>query len=240
MKKVLILVGISILLLVLDFFGGLNWLKGGLSLAMGWRSNFYSLLIDKHEPGISQELADCRAEVIGLREENEQARRLLEANLKPETKIDLGKIISLGSNEVIIFLEDAQKIEKGTSVVSGPFLVGKVNKIYKNNLKANLLVSPEIKVPVKIWPSQSIENGDDNLIGEGILTSDGQYLYVKEILDSYQIEKGNWIGAIVESGDLFWIGKIEEIFPTEDKVFQEVRISWGVDLSKLMTLGIVK
>lgn len=242
MKKALIVIIISLGFLILNYFGLLNWLKGGLSLAMGWRSNFYSSIIDSQDDLglLADQLGDCQAELARLEEENYQARRLLSAKLKPETKFELAKILSLGNQELIILLDNSERIEKQASVVSGPFLVGKINEVYGRSAKVDLLLSSKIKLPVKIWSSQNDVELEKNLIGEGILSSDGQNLYVKEILDKQPVIPGNWVGAVVETGDIFWIGKIEEVFPTEDKIFQEVRLSWAVDLSKLITLGVVK
>ncbi len=242
MKKILIIILISFGFLTFNYFGMLNWLKGGLSLAMGWRDNLYSSLISgQDDPGLlSDQLGQCQAELVSLKEENIQVRRLLGAQVRPETRFELAKILSLGNQELIIFLDNSEEIENQASVVSGPFLVGKIDEIYGKNAKVNLLLSTKTKLPVKIWSTQDILESETNLVGEGILSSDGQNLYVKEILDKQPVVPGNWVGAVIETGDIFWIGKIEEVFPTEDKVFQEVRLSWSVDLSKLITLGVIK
>ncbi len=239
MKKVLVIIMISFLVLGLNYLGFLNWAKGGMSRIMGWRSNLYSSIINEQEEINEDQLAECKANLISLEEEIKQSRRLLGASTKPETKFELAKISSVGSDELVLILESSNLIENSASVVSGPFLVGKIVEVYGRNGKTKLLTSPETKIPVKIWSDQNVTQNTE-IIGEGILTSDGRNLYVDEILESQSVEQGNWVGEVIESGDIFWIGKVEEVFPSEDKIFQQAKINWAVDLSKIITVGVIK
>lgn len=241
MKKLAVVIGLSLAVFGLDYFGLLNWVKGGFSRIVGWRSSLYRALIDQSdEDKVGQQLAECQADLVELKEENAQSRRLLGTKTKPETKFELAEIISLGSGEMTVSLKLPDLVDQSASVVSGPFLVGNMAEIYGKTGRVMLLDSPGTQFPVKIWENQTSSASGVEPVGEGILSSDGQNLYVKEILDSQPIEIGSWVGAVVESGDIFWIGQVEEIFPSEDKIFQEVRISWGVDLSKIITVGVVK
>lgn len=248
MKKVGLFILVGLGLLILNHFGFLNWLKGGLSRVFGWRNKVYSSLIGKNccrecpreFPTLDQRLSKCQAKLVKLEDENQQARRLLGTKTKPETKFELAKIISMGDQKMILSLESFGLVNESASVVSGPFLVGKVNDVFGKSAKVKLLISSQTKLPVKIWPDQNLSNAESEIIGEGILTSDGQNLYVEEILDSQPVEEGNWVGAVVESGDVFWVGKVKEVFPSEDKIFQKVRVSWAVDLTKLITVGVIK
>ncbi len=242
MKKIVIFILFSFLLLGLNYLGWLDWLKDEMSLIMGWRSGLYSSLTAGGEKTdtLDKQLAGCLADLAELKDENRQARRLLGAETKPETNFDLAKIISVGRDQAIVSLEYPDLIEVSASVVSGPFYLGKIAEIFGKTAKVNLLISPQTKLPVKIWPDQTTSAGESEIIGEGILVSENKNLYVEEILDKQKVAVGNWVGVIVESGDIFWIGKISQVFPSEDKIFQKVKIDWAVDLSPMVTVGVIK
>ncbi len=240
MKKFLFLIGISFSLLILNHFGLMNWAKGGIGWVTGWRKNIYKPLISGEKDGLSEDLAECRADLIELNEENEQARRLLGTKAKPETSFELAKIISVGSGEAIVNLDFPETVELNASVVSGPFLLGKVKKVFGPSAKVELLTSSQSKLPVRIWENQENPDSDSEIRGEGVLVSDGQSLFVEEILDKDSVEAGNWVGAVIETGDIFWIGKIESVAPSEDNIFQKARLKWAVDLQELVTVGVVK
>ncbi len=239
MKKVISIVAISLFILGLNYFGLLNWLKGGFSRIMGWKSRIYSGLITEDEETVKNQLGECQADLIELEEENKESRRLLGTKTKPETKFELAKISSVGNEQAVVYVENPGEIKEPAAVVSGPYLVGRVDQVVGKTAKIELLISPKTRLPVKIWPNQTseVESGST---GEGILVSDGQNFYVNEILDSQEVKEGYWVGAVIESGDLFWVGKIEEVFPSEDKIFQQAKVSWAVDLTEIITVAIIK
>jgi len=237
MKKIISIVAVCVFILVLNYFGLLNWLKGGFGRVMGWKSRVYSSLITEEEEAVENQLGECRANMIEIEEENKESRRLLGAKTKPETKFELAKLSSVGNEDAVAYVEYPGEVKESASVVSGPFLVGKVNQVVGKTAKIELLISPKTRLAVKIWHSQ--DNLDTELVGEGILVSDGQNFYINEVLDSQEIKEDYWVGAVVESGDLFWIGKIEEVIPSEDKIFQQAKVSWAVDLTEIITVYIV-
>jgi cell shape-determining protein MreC len=238
MKKIISIAAVCIFILILNYFGMFNWLKGGFGRIMGWKSRVYSSLITEQEETIEDQLAKCRADLIEIKDENKESRRLLGAKTKPETKFELAKLSSVGNEEAVAYVEYPGEIQESASVVSGQFLMGRVNQIVGKSAKIELLISSKTRLPVKIWPSQ--DNMRSEAVGEGILVSDGQNFYVNEILDSQEVKEDYWVGAIIESGDLFWIGKIEEVIPSEDKIFQQAKISWAVDLTEIITVAIIK
>jgi cell shape-determining protein MreC len=240
MKKTVILIAFSLSLFILNNFGLMNWAKGGIGWVTGWRANIYKPLISGEKDDLSRDLAECRGNLIELNEENEQARRLLGTKTKPETSFELAKIVSIGSGEAILNLEYPESVEVNDSVVSGTFLLGRVNEVFGPSARVELLISPQSKLPVKIWQNQENSSSASKIRGEGVLISDGKSLFVEEILDKDSVETGDWVGAVIETGDIFWIGKIESVDPSEDNIFKKARVKWGVNLKKLFAVGVVK
>ncbi len=191
---------------------------------------------------LDQKLAECQAEQLKLREENENARRLLGTKVKPDTKFHLLKVIAFQPELVLLSNQENIDLEVDSFVVSGSFLVGKLSQVQGRINQARLLSHPEIHLPVKIWSANPLENGNSQVVSQGILKGRSEEpgnLLVGDVLLKDQVEINSWVGAVGSTGDIFLIGQVEEIFPSKDKVFETLTVNWAVEPKKLLTVGIV-
>lgn len=205
------------------------------------RENIYQKMIvpiDELEQ-VKKEMFSLKAKVLELEEENVQARRLLEAGIKPTTAIILGKVVGLSDSEMLVVTGD-KETAKGAFVITEKLLVGIVYESAGKLAKIQLLSSFDLKLPVKIWQSEILAKTDGLPLAEGILSSREGKVWIKDIMASAKLREDDVVGAISGNGDIFLVGKIKEIFPSKDKVFQEVEIEWIMDPKKLITVGIVK
>lgn len=236
-----------VLILGLAFFlfdqiGAFNWLRKRFDFfSLKLREKTFQKIIGPEEEleKLRKELVSCRTNVFELKEENVQARRLLDAGVSPEKEVILGKLVGGNDSQVLIFLAGQSRPEKGASVISGRILVGRVKEITGQMARVALLSSREEKTPVKIWASEAEAGKEDSVLAEGILLVENKALLIKEILMSEKIEPGNLAGAVSEQGEVFLIGEVTQVFPSKDKIFQEAEVEWLVNPKKLLTVGIV-
>ena len=242
-KKWLQVLAIGLFLLILDRLGGLDPVKSG----FGWLSGAVRARIyqQKTTPSIGEEklrkeISSCQARVLELEEENFRARKLLGAAIKPKTKLALGKVIGVNDSQAALYVNNRDGIKTGASVVTGRILLGRVRITAGRTARADFLNASEFKIPVKIWLTRQLAEKNGPCLAEGILVGKGENLVVKEILAAEKVADGDWVGAVVESGDVFLIGKIKKVFPSEDKVFQEAMVDWLANPKELLTVGIIK
>ncbi len=208
------------------------------------RAEVYNWLnpVQEKSEGIEKELARCQAQILQLQEENKRARELLGTEVKPDTKFHLLKIIAFQPETIILSNQKNIDFDIGDFIVSGAFLVGKINKVQGRVNQARLLSHPEVNLPVKIWSSHPMENDHPEVKSQGILKGRAESqgdLIVKDVLFKDKVEKGDWVGAVSSSGDIFLVGQVKEIEASKDKVFETLTISWSVEPKKLLTVGIV-
>lgn len=234
---------LSLAILILDQLGWLDWPKGKLIRWTGrLRESGYQKIANSSdsEEKIETQLLSCQTEILALREENDRLRRLLGAGIKPETKLVSARVIGANQSWLMVALTGQNGINKDASVVRERILLGRVDRVEGNLALVRLLTHPELKIPVKIWLRKELAEKGELDLAEGILTSRGGQLVVKEILAKEKIVPGYWVGAVVESGDVFLVGSITKVYPSKDKVFQEAELEWAINPRKLLTVAIVK
>lgn len=244
-RKLILAVLVLILFLIGSRFGWWQGLKQSFHfLTYRTRESVYTWLnkSEENKETLEQELAQCQAQVLDLKEENDRARRLLGTQVKPDTKFHLLKIIAFQPETILLSNQKNIDLDIGNFVVSGPFLIGKISQVQGNVNQARLLSHPNIDLPVKIWSSNPVENSSFEVKSQGILKGRGESareLVVEDVLFKDQVEKDNWVGAVSSTGDIFLIGQVKEIKTSQDKVFETLTINWSVEPKKLLTVGIV-
>lgn len=234
---------LSLLILLLDQAGWLTTLKIKLSsLTAGWREKTYQKIVRPlgKEERLRNQLASCEAEKLVLEEENLRLRKLLGAGVKPETQFALARVVAASQTHLLVVLFNAIGVKSGASVVKEKIFLGRIERREGNEARVLLLTSPQLKVPVKIWPHQRAAERGESSLAQGILTAQGGSLIVAEILASEKIAPGNWVGTVVESGDFFLIGPIKKVYPSKDKVFQQAEVEWLIKPRQLLTVAIIK
>lgn len=234
---------IALLIFFLDKFNVLDGPKRGISdLLLSIREKSYQRIVlpDDQNEKFKRELLICQAEILGLKEENAKMRKMLDAGLKPELSVILAKVIAFSNNNLIVAVGSDEKVKTKASAVVDRIFLGQTAGKIGNSIKVTLITSPETKIPVKIWISQEEAGARKPSFAEGILVSDGVNLLVKEILVSQKVGKGDFVGVVAEKGEIFFVGRIEEIKESDDKIFQEAKVDWLADPKSLLTIGIIK
>jgi len=185
------------------------------------------------------QLTSCQAALADLQEENWQLRRLLGAGIKPKTQLIPGRVVAANDRRLILALTSDRSVASRAAVVKDRFLVGYLGRRQGLAAAVQLLTDPEFRLPVKIWLRRQLAEQGQPSLAEGLLQG-GEPILVKEILASEKIQPGYWVATVVETGDLFLIGQIKKVYPSEDKVFQEAEVEWMINPKELLTVGIIK
>jgi len=242
-QKLSLAVLISLFLLILDSFDLFDGAKRVVVRFLGERKEgAYQKIIGPTEEKerLKRKLASCQAEVLELKEENFRSRRLLDAGFKPETGVVLAKVVSSGSDSLIIRVSGEETIKKGASVVVDRVVLGRIEETDGINAKVLLLNSPKIKIPAKIWLSEADLKKNGPALAEGVLVGNGRGVLVKEVLASERVKENDFVGLVIETGEVFLVGKAKKVSPAGDKIFQEVEVAWLADPKSLLTVGVIR
>lgn len=173
------------------------------------------------------------------KKENENLRQQL--GLIPRSKFDLESSFTIG--------QDPQKlgswitIDKGSFsgiqigmpvIVSDGILIGRVDEVFGNSARVNLLTSPSSSVSVT-----DLESGAKGIVrGEFGLGVTMDMVSQTDILNNGDSIVTSGLGGDIPKGLL--IGKVQSFSPTEDKLFQQAVISPRVKYSNLDVVFAIK
>jgi len=238
--KLIVLIAAAGLIFLLDKNGFLSLFKKGFNFFSGnvkntIRKNLITPVSEDEKT--KKELDKCLTENFLLGEENQKVRKMLEAGIKPTTKITLGKIIGVNKNQLLVVFDASdKKPQKGDFVIDEKNLIGIIEEAKENTVYISSLSSEKTKLPVKIWGSGGKES---TILAEGILVSESDKLIIRDVLDSEKIKNGDRVGAVAKTGETFFIGEIENIAVSDDKVFKKAEVKPAVSVSNLLTVGII-
>jgi len=241
--KIFIILIVILVLALTDLFGWWDGIKRPFGyLLSGARQRLYQTIVSPEDEidSLKKENASYQGQIIELLEENANMRRLLDAGVRPSTTFVLTKVIGLSNDQMLVFTSEPRAIKPAASVVDGRILIGRVNKIDGTTVRIDLINSRATKIPVKVWPDDNQIDDKVDFLAEGILVGLEDKIILKEVLSSEKISVGNLVGTTIETGEVFLIGKISQVFPSSDKIFQEAEIKALVDPEELITVAIVK
>lgn len=210
----------------------------------GTQTFFHTLFslgsILKENTQLKEENTSLKAEIIKnkevLRENNilkEELKFAQSTNLQLRSANIIAKSPSGLIDSVIIDKGSKDGIKKNQAVVSQGFLIGRINKVNKNNSEIILIISNSSKIPAFLQDSRGtgvMQGGLKGLIlddiqldiipkkGEAVLTSD--------------------IGNILPSG--IPIGKVEEINYSQNDISRSVSVESPILFSHLEMVFVVK
>lgn len=241
---------LSLGLMLFDSFGKLFWLRGGIETLSGPELKTVFLLSRKYNLlrnviwnaiGTNQEsenilnklvkMEDISLEIVKLRQENEDLRKVLGVGKISGIKFDPAKILAFSNQSLIVVKNRA--IPGQPVVSSESSLVGLAGDSGRWNSSVKLLSDPSVKVSVKvIFSDQSAAFGET--VGEF-----GGRVALEKILTSVDLEVGQ---AVFTSGtdglppDLF-VGWVDDgVKKTESAVFQKAYIKSAIDPANLNTV----
>lgn len=170
-------------------------------------------------------------------EQNDSMRRLLAAPLPPSWHFIPAKAISF-YQKIKINVGEKAGVEKGLTVVSENFLLGRIESTEKFSSVVILATDPSLKIPVVVRAS-----GVAGIKAKGILS--GYYqeqMVLEQVLKSEKISQGDFVYT---SGEGDWlpdllIGKIDKIEQGEEKVFQKAWVNSFLDYQNLRYIFVVR
>jgi rod shape-determining protein MreC len=183
-------------------------------------------------------LAAENARLADMGRENESLRKELDLLPRGEFRLEAADVIgqdplSLG-NWLLMNKGEADGIRKGMPVIVGQgVLVGRVEEALSHTARVTLLTSPD-----------SLVNGVDiQTEAKGIVKGrHGLGLVLDMVLQTDALKPGDDVATSGLGGDLprgLLLGKIQEVHPSDDRLFQQATVVSPVKFTKLQTVFVV-
>jgi rod shape-determining protein MreC len=198
--------------------------------------------LKKENEKLIEENRDLKTEIAKLekdKSENETLRE--ELKILPRNKFNLEGAVIIGSdpsNEgawVAVNKGKNNGIEKGMAVIAGKgALLGKIDEVYFSSSKVMLLTNTQSKIS-----AIDSKTGAKGVVG-------GEYglgIIFDMVLQSESLNVGDEIitseiGKDIPSG--LWVGTVQEIGSSSDRLFQRAIISPAADVSKKEFVFVIK
>lgn len=243
LRRFLFLLFFSLFLIFADKKDWLNLPKSLVQRPLIWTEEriFTAFRKTKEAPLVSEEklrqLAVSQNDLLACQEENEKMRKLLGAPLPPKWKFMDARVIGQVNGQLRIDKGQAEGVKEGANIISENILVGKVVNLGANDAWAQMVNSPESKIPVVVK-----KPGSAGVQARGLLIGQGGGLLLDRVLQSEDIQKGD---LVVSSGEADWlpellIGTIAEVLPKTAEVYQKAKVEPLVDYDKLRIVFAVR
>jgi len=254
LHRFFILLVLSFLLLVLDRFGKLSWLKSLVAeIGNPAKAGIYNLYqASKKIGGVSNkgqtlqdklqqqeiELQGLRAKIAELEQENEAIRKLLGAPLPASWQFLPAKITGYKNGEIFINQGENQGISVGQAALFEEAYVGKVVEAAEKSARVRSLFHKDLNLPVRIageaisgrlrlFNGQVIVDEIDRDFPRG---NDDKNLKVGDILVTQGHEE-------MPAGIL--VGEIKSLIDDPTAPFQKALVEPAVDVKELVNVFIV-
>lgn len=242
-NQLLILIGVSVFLFVVDLIGLLGWahrifdnsttsLRAGIVEKKAGLASPISKDLESE-----REILACQLKVDKLREENSSARRLLGVKLPPGEKYEPARVLGTSKEGLELDIGSDIGIENGAAVLSDGVLVGRVTDLGLSRSRVDLLTSSETKMLVGIWSERDFD-GEGQPIVKGILRG-GSSLVIEEITSDEKINEGDLVASL-DFGGIYLVGRIKKVWMTDDDLFKKGLVDWLVDPDRLITVFVAK
>ncbi|MFH1601559.1 MAG: rod shape-determining protein MreC [Candidatus Shapirobacteria bacterium] len=235
-KSLVILLGISLLLWILDGRGFLDFIHDFFSKATE-NARQESVALSQKVPGEKKEaeIEALNLKISQLTEENQSCRRLLGADLSPKLKFIPAQILGVNKEGFVLNVGSFQGLQEGSLILWENILVGKITKVNSFSSEAISIANKDFQLAVGIW---RVADENKPLTGKGILRG-GPALVVEEILADELVETGDLVASL-ESGGEFLIGRVSAADWEEGKYFKRAAVDWLIDWKTLRTVMVVK
>lgn len=179
-------------------------------------------------------LAELKAKIASLTEENLSQKRLLSAPLPQNWQFLPVKVINLEGEVIFINAGREEGIKEGMIAIFGSTYIGRVAQVSEKMAAIRLPSFLDEKLVVKI------AFGQEAVLGKGLLVGRGEgQMRVEQILTSETIDKGNLVLASQEGGDLL-VGEIEEVLAAKGEVFKTARVKRLFNPEELTTIFLIR
>jgi len=235
MKKFLILLSLSLLLGAFDRLGMIRPVRGEIEkILIPIEQKLYSLRVKKESgSGIScGKTADLEAQILSLRKESSDMRRLLGVSLPEDWRFLPAKIMA--EEEGVFLIDKGRKdgVTEGQVAVFENFFLGKVISVSERISRLETLKSPKIKIRAVV------KNSQGEVKASGLVLDARGRLVIDLMLKEEKIEEGDLVFTFFPKNLL--IGKIAKVSPLlPSEIFQKAEIEPLLDPLTLENIFLV-
>ncbi|OGG07707.1 hypothetical protein A2872_01975 [Candidatus Gottesmanbacteria bacterium RIFCSPHIGHO2_01_FULL_42_12] len=243
-RKIFILIGISVFILILDRMGLLNPIKNVAERAVvmpvsyvttgvlnGLENNFRILTFWKSGELRIKNLEERNRELEGLKAKNLELQteiELLKKQLNVSSEVSYTKLsanVIDGAQELVLDVGDNNKIKVGTVVFYLNYYIGRVYKVTPNRSFVELPTNSRSQIPVKIGTVRGTAVGQYN--NSIILDKIGQEESI--LPDDLVLTTGDGDVPVAN----LYIGKVGAVKSSQSDLFKKFEIIPPIDYKKL-------
>lgn len=190
-----------------------------------------------------RQIAELKAKIASLTEENLSQKRLLSAPLPKDWQFLLVKVIEVKDETLTLGLGAQDGVKEGMVAIFGETYLGKVTSVSEALCQIRLPSFPEEKLRVKFVsgePGAALSSSDKAILGEGLSVGRGQgKTRVEQILSSEKVEKENLVITNVQGTNLL-VGAVEEVTEKRGEVFKNASVKILYNPEELNTIFLVR
>jgi rod shape-determining protein MreC len=238
MKRGVILFTLSLVIIIFDRMGYLNWFKSPLvKLIQPIQVGIRGGVIEEKQDNSEALSLVLKAEMMKLKQENEKLRELLGTKVSPSWKFIPAKVIKSEGGDLVIDVGSKIGVETEMVVVAlareevnNGILIGGIESVSEYQSRVRLLYDKESKLDVVM------ESG-----GQGVVVGDGEKLMIKEVLLKQGLMEGDLVmsrGADGWPSDLV-VGRVAGVKKIDTEVFLEAMIDEVVEVGSLREVFVV-
>jgi rod shape-determining protein MreC len=191
----LFLIIFSLVILFFDKFGFISFIKGGLEkIYIPFGHKLYQPRISSEaEPESQQKIVKLEAEIVNLKKENSDFRRLLGAPL-PSSWHFLPAMV-IGNDNGVLLVDKGQKdgVVVNQAVIFNDFMVGKIIETGENLSRLQTPNNPDFKLAAIV---KSPNN--ENLSARGLILVQGGRLVLDQVLMEEKIAVGDIVMSALD------------------------------------------
>ena len=253
--KPVILVAIIFGLIFLNFLGVLDLLKGFFYKVTSFQKYIYQISVKIKDfiswisstkkvyyenKNLKLENLKLKGEIAKLKEkelENIFLKKQLNIESKEKQKLIFAKVIGYRFQDLNRFILIDKGVLSGVKenmpvIIGGNILIGKTKKCFSHLCEVILIIDSSSKVNVMTQKSRVF----------ALLKGDGEKLFLDLVSTKEKVYKNenvitSGLDSIFPKGLL--VGKIENIFSSESRVFQKIEVSSPVCFSKLENVFVI-
>jgi len=182
-----------------------------------------------------KEIAELKAKISSLVEENQEQKRLLSVPLPKNWQFLTVKVIDLKDEVLTLNLGKKEGVKEGMVAILGNTYLGKVSKVSEEMSEVRLPSFYEEKI-VTILVSPS----DYTIVGHGLLVGSGMgKMKVEQILRQEWVQKGDLVVTSVGGGDLL-VGEVTEVLQSQGETFKTAQVKRLYEPENLNTIFLIR
>lgn len=190
-----------------------------------------------------RQIAELKAKIASLTEENLSQKRLLSAPLPKDWQFLPVKVIGVEDETLTLGLGAQDGVKEGMVAIFGETYLGKVTLVSEALCKVRLPSFLEEKLRVKFvsgGEGAALSSPDQVILGEGLSVGRGQgKTRVEQILSSEGVEKGNLVITNVQETNLL-VGAVEEVVEKRGEVFKNASVKILYNPEELNTIFLIR